>query len=383
LLFNRSPLTNVGLAFIAFGCIYLNAADKGLSFKKQKLFVDCNEACEIADFNNDGILDISAGRNWYPGPDYVPHAMREIAEFGKDYQENNGEFAMDVDKDGWIDVVSTGFKISEVSWYRNPGEPGLSHGKSWEKKTLGKVQINNEIMMFEDLDGDGQKDLISNSWIPTIPLVVAKLEGETLEPIKVGSKNGHGLGYGDINGDGRKDILFQSGWYEQPETGPFTENWKVHLDWNYKHASCPMIVVDLNKDGRNDVIRGEGHNYGLYYLEQLEPKDGKTQWKEHLVDDSYSQLHTLAYFDLDGDGENELVTGKRVRAHSGRDPGGKEEAVMYYYKWDAEKLKFNRFPIGVFVGTGLHIKHADLNKDNKVDIVVSGKSGTYILWNEG
>jgi hypothetical protein len=363
----------------------LYAAEKGLSFKKQLLYMDCNEACEIADFNKDGVLDISAGRNWYPGPDYVPHPMRSIPEFGKDYQDNNAEIAMDVDKDGWVDLVATTFKQNKVFWYKNPGQPNLSFGKLWQENQLGEIQINNEIVIFEDLDGDGVKDLITNSWIPTIPLMVSKLNpGETsISPVKVGSKNGHGLGYGDINGDGRSDILFQNGWYEQPVSGPYTENWKYHDDWNHKHASCPMIVTDLNGDGKNDIIRGIGHNYGLYWMEQLESKDGKTQWKEHLVDKSYSQLHTLAWFDLDGDGAKELVTGKRVRAHSGRDPGGNEQGVMYYYKWNKSELSFKRFPIAVDIGTGLHIKHADLNKDGKIDIVVSGKSGTYILWNQG
>lgn len=373
----------LGLGFLAFSLC--SAEAKELSFKKQKLYQDCNEACEIADFNKDGILDISAGRNWFAGPDYTPSPVRDIEEFGKDYQENNAEHALDVDKDGWLDIVSTAFKLPTMHWYKNPGEIGLDFGKKWQKKEFGTIQKNNEIVLFEDLDGDGEKDMISNSWIPTIPLVVAKMKTgvDKIEPVKVGMKNGHGLGVGDINGDGRLDLLFQDGWYEQGEKGPFAEDWTLHTDWHYKHASCPMIVVDLNGDGKNDVIRGNGHNYGLYWMEQLEPVEGKTKWKEHLVDESYSQLHSLAYFDVDKDGEKELVTGKRVRAHSGRDPGGNEPAVMYYYDWNKSELKFERHLIAKGVGTGLHIKYGDLNKDGHIDIVVSGKSGTYILWNEG
>lgn len=163
-LVKKSKIPSLVLSLsLVLGHFPLSGGEKGLSFRQHKLFVDFNEACEIADFNKDGVLDISAGRNWYPGPDYVPHALRTIEEFGKDYQENNAEHAMDVDGDGWLDLVSTPFKGSEMSWYKNPGQPNLSYGKLWEKKSFGAIQKSNEIVFFEDLDGDGQKDMISNS----------------------------------------------------------------------------------------------------------------------------------------------------------------------------------------------------------------------------
>ena len=357
-----------------------------LKFKVILLAVDGNEACEIADYNNDGILDISAGRNWYAGPDYVPRPLRNVGEFGKDYLENNGEHAIDMDGDGWMDILAGSFIPTEVCWYKNPGKEGLAIGKLWTRHTLKETASQNEITYLHDFNGDNKPEYIANSWIEKNEQLIWKIESEestpTMQKCTVGSANGHGIGFGDINGDDREDILFQNGWYERPAGDPLAQTWTLHSDWNWKHASCPMIVTDLNGDGMNDVIRGSAHNYGVFWMEQLPSKEGKSQWKKHVIDESWSQAHALAWVDLDGDGNKDLITGKRVRAHSGRDPGADEPAVMYYYTWDKKTKVFTRRIIAEGVGTGLFIRTADLDNNGKLDIVVSGKSGTYLLLNQ-
>ena len=357
-----------------------------LSFTKKLLAIDPNEACEIADFNKDGILDVSAGRNWYAGPDYVARPIRAIEEFGKDYQENNGEHAVDVDGDGWLDIVAGSFVPQEVHWYKNPGKDALAIGKLWPKKLLHETAKQNEITYLHDFNGDGKPEYVANSWNAKNQQLIWKIKfggpNPMMQKCTVGDANGHGIGFGDVNGDGREDILFQDGWYERPDGDPLAQPWTLHKDWTYKHASCPMIVTDLNEDGLNDVIWGSGHDYGVYWMEQLPPVDGKTQWKQHVIDKSWSQAHALAWVDLDGDGKKDLITGKRVRAHSGRDPGAKEPPSIYYYTWDKTTLTFTRKLIVEGVGTGLFIRTADLDKNGKLDIVVSGKSGTYLLFNK-
>ncbi len=384
---NLSPTRSEAMA-TRIGIIALAASSCALAapqFEKRLLAVDPNEACEIADFNRDGHLDVSAGRNWYAGPDFVARPLREIAEFGKDYIENNGEHAHDVNGDGWPDLISGSFFPADVHWYENPGKEGLELGKLWKPHLLATTAEANEITVMRDLDGDGTPEYIANSWKPKNPQLIWKLikkdKQATMEKCTVGGCNGHGIGFGDVNGDGREDLLFGNGWYERPEGDLFAAEWKLHEDWQWPHASCPMIVTDLNRDGRNDIIYGNGHNYGVYWMEQLEPKDGKTQWQRHEIDKSWSQAHALAWVDLDGDGNQELITGKRVRGHSGRDPGANETPSMYYYTWDAKSLQFTRHLIAGGVGTGLIIRHADLNGDGKVDLAVSGKSGTWLLFN--
>tara|TARA_B100000519_G_scaffold203049_1_gene223796 strand:+ start:2134 stop:3351 length:1218 start_codon:yes stop_codon:yes gene_type:complete len=381
------------------------AGEKSVSFSAKLLAVDANEGCAIVDVNNDGKLDLVAGRNWYAAPDFVPRPLRPIDD-RNGYIHSNGDFPYDVDGDGWIDIIAQSFFQTEINWFRNPGSEGLKLGLLWEEHLLVDTKVDrNEAELMEDIDGDSVPELIVNSWNKETSLLAWQFTSEIREvaipignrmvkemrevpsayKITIGSnKNGHGLGIGDLNGDGLKDILFQSGWYEQPKEKAFSQAWKLHEDW-FLHASIPIIVRDLNGDGRNDFIYGMGHDYGLYWREQIEPApDGTLRWNEHLIDDSFSQPHALHMADIDGDGEDELITGKRVFAHNGKDPGGKEEAVVYYYNWDRRTKQFNRKTIvRGSAGIGLQIRTGDLNGDGRLDIAVAGKSGTYIIFNEG
>ncbi len=368
----------------------------GLKWRVQQLNVDNNEGCAVADFDKDGHLDISAGEFWYRGPDFkekIP--LRKLEPFGKDYLSSCGEHAYDVNGDGWPDIVSCAFMDPKIYWYENPGPEGLKKGELWKKHVLIDTGLlQNEWNDMRDMDGDGVPEFIIDSWNEANPMMVYKFaKNDAGEPIlkpwvihEGGTgTNGHGFGYGDLNGDGREDILFGLGWYERPAGDPTKEQWKLHSDWNFPHASTPMIVTDLNGDGKKDIIWGHGHNYGLWWEEPMDKnKDGSTNWRHHLIDDRFSQAHALVWEDIDNDGQPELITGRRVRAHSGNDPGDNEPGCLYYYKWDKAKQKFQKFTIAENgPGSGLQIRVADLNGNGWKDIVVAGKSGTYILWNEG
>ncbi|MCZ6794925.1 MAG: VCBS repeat-containing protein [Planctomycetota bacterium] len=361
-----------------------------VKFSKKLLVVSANEGSAIADIDRDGRLDVVAGRNWYRAPEFVPHALRHVEEFA-DYLHSNGDHVLDVNGDGWPDVLSSSFHDQGVWWYENPGAAGLEKGLLWKTHLLRKTHGENEVNYVRDIDGDGRPELIVNRWRENAPLVAWKLvekDGSwTLEERELSPRgNAHGMGFGDINGDGREDILSGWGWWERPAGKPLENEWRFHRDWTLRGASCPMIVTDLNADGRNDVIWGRGHDYGLYWREQLPPgADGRSRWREHVIDRTYSQAHCLHRADIDGDGEAELITGKRVRAHSGKDPGGEDPTCLYYYKWDRKKSRFTRYTIDEKggVGTGLQVRTADLDGDGRLDIVVGGKSGSWVLRNRG
>ena len=381
-------------------------ARESVSFTIKKLAVDANEGIAAADVDGDGRPDVVAGRFWYQNPDWRPRPLRNIDDWNG-YVQSNGDYIFDINQDGLPDVVAGSFLPSEVYWFENPGQPGLRLGQLWNKFLLVDTgQTRNEGILFEDLDGDGRPEWVANSWAKNVPMYVGRLLPKGVQttpkadrkaqqprnaaafglvPTQIGEAgNGHGCGIGDLNGDGRKDILVGQGWYEQPASNPWSRPWKFHRVWDL-HASLPMLVVDINQDGKHDIIYGNGHDFGLFWWEnQGVDEDGELEFKEHLIDREYSQPHSLAWADLTGDGQPELITGKRYYAHNGNDPGGEAPPRMYYYTVDAKQTKFRRHTIEEgSVGTGLQIVVEDFNADGRADIAVAGKSGTHVLINQG
>ena len=391
----RSKYFTIGFTILAFwiGILVGLPLDAQVAFQVKMLNLDANEGITAGDIDGDGDTDLVSGRNWYRNPDWVPRPLRTIEDWNG-YVQSNGDFLWDVNDDGRLDVVAGSFLPTQVYWFENPGSKGLRLGHLWKKHLLVDTKISsNEGQIMEDLDGDGRPEWIVNSWQKNVPAMVwrwsevspsdssKKSPLMTLVPHELGPRaNGHGMGVGDINGDGKLDVLMGQGWYEQPAQNPWGNPWVFHPDWDIQ-ASLPMIVCDLDGDQRNDIIIGKGHDFGLMWYRQGDANaSGEIQWTLNEIDKTYSQPHTLAWADIDSDGKPELITGKRVLAHNGGDPGAAEPACLYYYNWDQDKGAFQRHLIEEgHVGCGLQIVTAQLSDDDKIDIAVAGKSGTYLL----
>jgi hypothetical protein len=130
-----------------------------------------------------------------------------------------------------------------------------------------------------------------------------------------------------------------------------------------------------------DIIYGQGHSYGLYWLEQGGTPAHRT-FTRHTIDESFSQSHALKLADLDGDGSTYLITGKRYRGRSGSDPGSYDPNVIYAYKINGDAT-FTRIPLSYnsTAGVGAQIIAEDLDKDGDIDIAVAGKLGVHLLEN--
>src|SRR5699024_7484681 len=116
--------------------------------------------------------------------------------------------------------------------------------------------------------------------------------------------------------------------------------------------------------GKNDLIVGQAHDYGLDWYEQTQDKSGERSWIKHPIDPYNSQYHTMEWVDIDGDGKAELITGKRYRAHNGRDPGSQDPYGLYYFKWNGQSFTKNTIcygPFGTGKGTGLYFSIASLH----------------------
>jgi hypothetical protein len=146
----------------------------GLKFSKRCLMVSPNEGCAVGDVNRDGKPDIVAGTHWFAGPDFVPRPLRDIPPVWTEFYANNGDHLYDVDGDGWLDVVSSGWRRLEIDWYKNPGKEGLARGFKWEAHVLKKTGRDSEAFELRDLDGDGVPELYDNCAFKEQPVMAWK-----------------------------------------------------------------------------------------------------------------------------------------------------------------------------------------------------------------
>ncbi len=342
------------------------------------------EAADVFDVNGDGALDIVSGAFWYEGPEFkTRHRIGEVRPEGE-YFDSFCAIPMDVNGDGRPDLIN-GSWWGPLRWRENPGPSG----GDWPEHVIAECG-NIEAVITADVDGDGQVEIVPNT--PGAPLVVYKLRTDaagrgqgrfdafTIRP----EAQGHGLGWGDLTGNGMGDFILSHGWLECPDD-PLRGRWLLHEDFSFAGASVPILVADVNRDGLADIIVGQGHNYGLDWWEQRLDA-GVRSWNRHPIDPYCSQYHAMEWVDIDGDGEPELVTGSRYRAHCGNDPGEWDDIGCYYFKWNGESFSKQVIDHGeVRAATGLGIRFAvsDLRGTGRLDIVAPGKDGLYVFYNEG
>ncbi len=351
-----------------------------LSFRKQLIADEPYESAGVFDVNNDGVLDIVSGAYWYEGPDFkTRHYLGEILPDGQ-YFDDFSTIALDVNGNGYLDVITGGWSRGVLRWEENPG----AKGGEWAMHEIAACG-NIETTRAWDVDGDGVLEIVPNS--PGSPLVIYKLVGPgKFEAHKIyDGPQRHGLGFGDIAGHGRGDFVLVNGWLEAPED-TYGGEWVFHQDFDFVSASVPMLVADVNGDGLNDLIVGHAHGYGLDWVEQQRDAAGKITWKTHPIDPYNSQYHDMQWVDIDGDGQCELVTGKRYKAHNGHDPGEHQDVGVYYFKWNGESFAKQVIDYGQIregTGCGIHFATADLQGTGRLDVIAPGKDGLYIFWNEG
>jgi hypothetical protein len=344
-----------------------------------------SEACAVADFNGDGKLDIVAGNYLYLAPEFKPLKIRslkgKVDEHGKGYYNDFMNEAMDVEGTGRPGVVSVDWFSKSVYWYRNT----LGQSGDWPETTVDTID-NFESGELVDLDGPGKPPVLLLHTRQTIwmePGTTANGQRGLIKHV-VSTKNmDFGGGVGDLNGDGRPDIIRPNAWFEAPADIRHGV-WKEHpiaLGAKNGHAvHTPQILVyDVNGDGLNDIITSNAHGYGIFWYEQVRNGDSIT-WKQHTIDDTWTQAHSLALGDIDGCGLPELITGKRFMAHNGNDPDAFGKLGLYYYKLirgPGKSVQWKKYAISYDqgMGAGMNIWVGDLRGSGRLDIVTTGKFG--------
>lgn len=376
------------------------------------------EGAHVGDFNHDGKMDVVSGVFWYEGPDF--QKRHEIwpakASFQRKKSDGTEEtvpgfegalgvnnaysdcfltFTYDFNRDGWMDVIVYPHPGTEVAWYENP----RNAAGPWPRHVVFDV-LDNESPGFEDITGDGKPELICCSkgyagyvevdWKnPTNPW-----KFHAVTPKGDYQRYSHGIGVGDINGDGRIDLLDKDAWWEQPASRNTDNPWKRH-PFPFAKAAAQMLVYDVNGDRLNDVITAHSaHEYGLSWFEQVRT-GGEISFREHVIlnkDASknaygvqFSQVHALDLVDLDGDGLKDIVTGKRFWAHGKGGPDPETDgvpSVLYWFKLNRPKKGEAHYVphlVDADSGVGTQVLAAKVSNNKYPDIIVGNKKGVFIL----
>ncbi len=387
-----------------------------IAFLAHRLGTDHAEGISMLDMNGDGFPDLLSGAYWYENPganggEWKQHQFRTVG-IHNEFVSDCGEWIVDVDHDGLPDVITTGWIANGLWWYRNPGPKATTAGTMWKGEKITD-SFDTEGGAFADINGDGKPDVALAHYNRAGVLWVDFSKGKPrVHHLGDSKQDGHGIGIADINGDGKADVLTPHGWFEQIDAD--NDKWTWHGVWDLGDAGFPILGYDVNHDGKMDLIYGQGHGYGLYWLEQTGTAS-HPKWLRHTIDESFSQSHALLLKDIDGDGVPELITGKRYRGHSGGDPGSYDPVVVYAYKLPtkaqftsakghghaklSEAVKstsgsmqlseggddpvFTRYALSVngTASAGTQFIAADLDHDGDVDLASAGKLGVHVLEN--
>jgi hypothetical protein len=352
-----------------------------------------SEGVNVGDINHDGKNDIVVGDVWYAAPDWTSHEIRKATRNPANrggYSEAFAVYTDDFNSDGWVDVMVIPFHGKDAKWYENPkNEPG-----HWVERVAFK-KTGNETRSYVDLFGTGERVFLMGiegqiAWVPVPdnpnepwPIHAISEQGDVDKDSKHPAfKYAHGLGFGDINGDGRNDVMYNGGWYEQPMEGmAHTARWAFHEGRILGDRCAEMYLWDGNLDGKPDVLATSAHGSGIYFIERRD-EAGTIKFQSQKLENTIKECHALNYVDINGDGRKNMVTGRRFYCHGYNESKKYDPAELLWYELEAVKggtPKLTPHLIDDQSGFGAQFVTEDFNGDGLIDIVTSGRKGVFLF----
>lgn len=356
------------------------------------------EGASYADFDRDGQTDVVAGPYVYRGPLFEDrYAIYPVEEFQPaGYSHNFLTFTHDFNNDGHVDVMRVGFPGAETVWYQNPGPEALKQPtEPWKMHVIFDITDNESPGLWQ-LVGDESPELVFQTdgyfgfATPDPNDPYAKWTFHKVSEQIAGGRFTHGIGVGDVNGDGRVDFLTPGGWLEQPADWKQAGLWKYH-QVAFGPAPSQMYAYDFDGDGLNDILCAvHAHQWGLVWHRQIrdgDKVDFELNWIVGATPDQtdhqvvFTQAHAVELVDMNGDGLKDVITGKRYWAHGGNDPGGNDPAVLYWFETQRSDtgVRFVPHLIDQDSGVGTQVTVGDVDRDGKPDVVVGNKKGAFVF----
>ena len=177
-------------------------------------------------------------------------------------------------------------------------------------------------------------------------------------------------------------MLSAHGWWSQPPQGRAAAGpWPARLQ-RVAFDSAHLHACDVDGDGRVDVLASSAHARGIWWNANLREADGSQRFAPRTIAEHVTQTHALAFADVDGDGEKDLITGKRWWAHGPQ--GDVDPMAEPWLGWIAiargAEPVFTTHTIDVGSGVGTCVVAQDLDGDGRLDVAVANKRGVRVFF---